>query len=117
MHKMIWFQGKSILYPDLSYIQLSYKQSVLYMPTFTELAQFSYIKVFNVKLASPLGPARNSLLRRIFIQSGRLAKPGLGPRFPSHFLSFERVGRRRKWTESSVAAAAMDEGEGGFLCM
>ena len=30
MHKMIWFQGKSILYPDLSYIQLSYKQFVLY---------------------------------------------------------------------------------------
>ena len=31
MRKMIWFQGKSILYPDLSYIQLSYKQFVLYV--------------------------------------------------------------------------------------
>ena len=27
---MIWFQGKSILYADLSYIQLSYKQFVQY---------------------------------------------------------------------------------------
>ena len=35
---MIWFQGKSILYPDLSYIQLSYKQFVLYIDYILETA-------------------------------------------------------------------------------
>ena len=43
MHKMIWFQGKSILYPDLSYIQLSYKQSVLYRQTNRIVYDESYV--------------------------------------------------------------------------